>query len=344
MNTQAALSQEPPLPNPQPAIPKSEIIDQTLDRLYLTGAIRAAVELGLWQKIDLGADTAEKITAQEGWDLFGTRVLLEALCALKLLNHAGDRYSLVPESAYYLIPGKPTYKGTLLLNEINWEGNGKLAEAVRRGKRPIHYDATSSEVVNIWIADYSRSWVYPESYLKTAEKLWLSLGIHAQEGLRVLDVACGPAPYSLALARNHPGVQLTWNDRAEILQTAGKAAAGMGVTGQVERLPSDMWAVDFGSRAYDLAYLGNVTHFFSSEENTRLFHKVQAALAPAGMIVVNSMVRREKSNAVWADLWLYAATASGGAYDFFEYRTMFEKAGFTHVEGINQGPIKAVKP
>jgi 2-polyprenyl-3-methyl-5-hydroxy-6-metoxy-1,4-benzoquinol methylase len=333
-----------PQPDPPQGIPTSEMIDQAIDRIYLTGALRAAVELGLWQKIHSGEDTAEKIATQEGWDLLGTRVLLEAVCALELLTKEGDRYILVPESACYLIPGKPTYKGSLLMNEMNWEGNGRLAEAVRSGKRPIHYDATSSEVVNTWIADYSRSWVYPESYLETAEKLWQSLGVDAREGTKVLDVACGPAPYSLALTRKHKGVQLTWNDRAEILRTSWNAADSLGVTDQVSLLPGDMWTVDFGSRTYDIAYLGNVTHFFSAEQNTLLFRKVHAALAPGGMIVVNSMVRREKSNAAWADLWLYAATASGGAYDFTEYQAMLENAGFTKVEDINQGPIKAVKP
>ena len=68
-----------------------------------------------------------------------------------------------------------------------------------------------------------------------------------------------------------------------------------------------------------------------------------SALAPGGSIVVNSDVRRESG---WASaaLWLYAATASGGAYDFNEYKTMLENAGFTNVQDFNQGPIKAVKP
>ena len=344
MSTQSSIPQEPPPPDPTHEIPRSEIIDQTINQFYLTGALRAAVELQLWQKIESGADTAEKMAAQEGWDLAGTRILLETVCVIQLLKKEGDRYTLVPEAEYYLIPSKPTYKGKMLLNEFNWEGNGGLAEAVRSGVRPIHYDAASAEVVKIWIADYSRSWVYPESYLETAERLWQSLGVEARDGLRVLDVACGPAPYSLALARKHPDVTLTWIDRAEILQTARTAAASLGVTNQVFLLPGDMWTLDFDSRAYDVAYLGNVTHFFSPEENTRMFRRVQAALVPGGILIVNSMVRRENSNAAWADLWLYAATVSGSAYDFSEYRAMLEVAGFTNVEDVDQGPIKAVKP
>jgi SAM-dependent methyltransferase len=331
------------LDNPAQEIPKSEIIDQLMESFYRIGALRAALELQLWGKIAAGEETAEQIAAQEGWDPTGTRALLEAMCALKLMDKAGDRYSLVPESAYYLVPGKPTYKGGLLQNEYHWEGNGKLAQAIRSGKRPVHYDAATADVVNIWIADYSRRWVYPESCLEADDELWRSLGIQAHAGLRVLDLACGPAPRSMALRRQHPGVRLTWLDWEEILQTALKTAAQVRIENQVSLLPGDLWSVDFGDNQYDVAYLGNVTHFFSPEENTRLFCKVYYALAPGGTIVVNSAARREMEEAGWADLWLYTVTASGGAHGFKEYQQMLESAGFREVEDVNSQAIKGIK-
>jgi C-methyltransferase len=326
-------------------IPKSDLIDQFMESFYRIGALRAALELQLWGKIAAGEDTTEKIANREGWDPMGTRALLDAICALKLLNKEGDRYSLVPESAYYLVPGKPTYKGGLLQNEYNWEGNGKLAQAIRSGKRPVHYNASTADVADIWIADYSRRWVSPESYFEADDELWGSLGIQAREGLRVLDLACGPAPCSIALRRQHPGVRLTWVDWDQILQTALKTAAQVGIEDQVSLLPGDLWSVDFGSNAFDVAYLGNVTHFFSPEENTHLFRKVYNALAPGGVIVVNSVARpTDHEPAVWADLWLYAVTADGGAHGFNDYKQMLEKAGFRAVEDVNSQPIKAVKP
>lgn len=63
----------------------------------------------------------------------GTRVLLDAMCTFKLLSKEGNSYSLVPESDYYLIPGKPTYQGNVLQNEYHWEGNGRLADAIPKG-------------------------------------------------------------------------------------------------------------------------------------------------------------------------------------------------------------------
>jgi hypothetical protein len=159
------------------------------------------LELQIWEKISNGEDTAEKMASHEGWDPLGTRVLLDMICTLKLLSREGERYSLVPESSYYLLPGKPTYKDGLTQNEFNWEGNGKLAESIRSGERPIHYDATKSDIISLWIADYSRRWVYPENYFESDEKVWESLNIQARDGLRVLDVACGPAPISSARRR-----------------------------------------------------------------------------------------------------------------------------------------------
>jgi ubiquinone/menaquinone biosynthesis C-methylase UbiE len=324
-------------------IPKSEIIDQTFEWLYRLGAIRAALELRLWEKIASGEDTAEKLAIREGWDPAGIRILLEAIYALKLLNKEEDYYSLVPESAYYLLPGKPIYKGGILQSEFNWEGNGKLAEAIRSGKRPVQYDATTADVVNLWIADYSRRWVYPEIYFETEERLWHSLEIQARDGLRVLDLACGPAPRSLALARKHPGVHLTWLDWEKVLQTALEVAAGLGIADQVSLLPGDLWSVDFGSNSFDVAYLGDLTHFFNPEENTHLFRKVHTALDAGGRIIVNSVARRESERSTWDALWLYAATASGGAYDFAEYKAMLESAGFKDVVDIEKGPIRAEK-
>jgi 2-polyprenyl-3-methyl-5-hydroxy-6-metoxy-1,4-benzoquinol methylase len=284
MGSQASSNEE---------IPQLEIISEIEFSLFRIGAFRAALELQLWEKITSGEDTAERIASQEGWDPAGTRILLDAICALKLLTREGDRYSLVRESAFYLIPGKPTYKGSMLLNEYHWDGDGQLGETIRRGKRPIQDDATSAEMTSLWIADYSRRWAYPESYFETEASLWQSLDIQARDGLRVLDVACGPAPRSMELARQHPGVQLTWLDWEGVLQTALKVAGELGIINQVSLLPGDLWSADYDASSFDVAYLGNVTHFFNPGENMRLFRKVHAALVPGGIIVVNSVARRE---------------------------------------------------
>jgi precorrin-6B methylase 2 len=330
--------------SPIQEIPKTEIIDQLNESIYRMGALRAALELQLWEKVSSGEDTAENLAAQEEWDLTGCRLLMDAMVELGLLKRQDDHYLLLPVSDYYLLPGKQTYQGSLLLNEYHWEGDGKLAEAIKSGKRPLNYDATKPDMVGIWRAAYSRSWVFPESFLEANEELWKSVGVQSRDGLRILDIACGPAPRSIALARKHPGVQLTWLDWEGVLETAMQVAARLNISDQITLLAGDLWSTNVQTSAYDVGFLGNVTHFFSPKENTRIFTIVFKALAPGGIIVVNSAVRREQEGTVWNALWLYGATVSGGAYDFDEYKGMLEKAGFINVVDINRGPIKAVKP
>lgn len=328
----------------QVELPKTEGIDQCFDWLYLTGALRAALELHLWQKVAAGSDSPEKLADQAGWDKKGAQVLLDATCLLKLMKKEGDRYVLTPESEMYLIPEKPTYKGEMLLNEFHWEADGKLAECIRTGKRPVSYDVTKPNATPLWVADYSQGWVYPESMLEAYDHLWEALGVEGREGLRVLDLACGPSPRSLALARSNPGVRLTWVDWQAILETAMKVAEDLGVGSQVKTIPGDLWQATLEPEAYDLAFLGNVTHFFSPEENIRLFRKVFGALAPSGLIVVRSVVRPESGMIATVDLWLYAASAGGGAYGFKDYQVMLEEVGFIDVTDIEQIPIRARKP
>ena len=44
------------------------------------------------------------------------------------------------------------------------------------------------------------------------------------------------------------------------------------------------------------------------------------------------------------ELWFYAVSAGGAAYNYHEYKDMLERAGYRDIEDINKGPIKTIKP
>jgi len=327
----------------KPKIPESKIIDKLNEYTYKVGIFRAGLELDIWKKVEKGEDTAEQMSAKEGWDPLGTRMLLDDLCSLKLLKKRNNRYRLVKEAEYYLIPGKPTFEGKFLLNDCNWEGNGHLAEAIRTGKRPIYHDATTNEMVDDWLGVYVPNLLDEAAYLKMSTEFWKTLGVQAHEGMRVLDVACGPAPRSLILARQNTGVQITLLDWERILNTALGFANTLGVEKQVATITGDLWSTDFGSNQFDLVFLGNITHFFSSEDNSRLFQKVYGALVPGGVIAI-SAIRREYPHPMGPGLWFYAVSKGGAAYDFDEYTSMLKRSGFADIKDVAKQPITAVKP
>ena len=327
-------------------IPMPEILRQLDAHICEAAIFRAALELEVWAKVAAGEDSADRLSAAEHWDPLGTRLLLDDLCSLKLLVKEGDRYRLVPEAEHYLLPDKPTYKGRSFLKYFGWEGNGRLAEAIRTGKRPINYSATTTNSIDIWISAYSRSWTAPETYLKDCDVMWQALGIHGHDGLRILDLACGPAPKSLALALANPGVRVTLLDWERILQVARKVTADLGVDNQVASLSGDLTRAAYGRNRYDLAFLGDVTHFFSPRQNIRIFRKAYDALVDGGILVVNA-TRGEYLDPTEHGSWYYAIS-EGGAYNFEEYKDMLEHAGYTDIVDTNIvdlriQPIKATK-
>ena len=328
--------------NETPVMPAPDILDQMDAHIFQVASFRAALELQVWAKVAAGEDTVERIAESHHWDPLGTRMLLDDLSSLNLLVKEGNRYRMVPEAECYLLPDKPTYMGRYLLADFAWEGNGQLAGAIRTGKRPIGYGATTAEAIDTWIGVYSRSWAAPETYLGRCDAMWQQLGIQARDGLHVLDIACGPAPKSLSLARAHPGVRVTLLDWEQILTVAGKVATDLGIQSQVTPLPGDLWTVPYGSGHYDVIYLGSITHFFSPEQNTRLFRRAHEALLPGGTLVVNA-IRREYPDPTAPGLWLYAVSEGGALYDFPEYKDMLERAGYTDIVDVSTQPIRATK-
>lgn len=324
-------------------LPECPIIDQLNLSMYQVDIFKAALDLELWAKVQAGLGTAEELAKAEGWDLKGTRMLLDDICTLGLLTREGGRCKLPPEAAAYLLPDKPTYLGRVLAHEYGWEGHGELAEAIRTGRRPIGYTATKPESIDTWIAFYVRSWACPGTYLDDCDAMWETLGIRGRDGLQVLDIACGPAPKTFSLARHHSGVRLTLLDWEPIVKTAVKAASNLGVEGQVTLLPGDLWSVHLPRGKYDVLFLGYIAHFLSPEENASLFRKAFDALASGGAIIVNS-IRREYPKPTAPELWFYAVSSGGDAYDFAEYRQMLERAGFRDIVDVSTQPIRALKP
>jgi C-methyltransferase len=322
--------------------PEPKIIDKLSEYIYKTFILRAGLELDIWDKVAKGWDTAEKISANKDWDQLGTQMLLDDLCSLKLLMKRNSRYHLVKEAEFYLLSDKPSYRGKFLINEFHWEGDGLLAETIRTGKRPINYSATENERVDAWIDMYVPDLTDVDDFLKTYGRFWKKLAVHIHSGMRVLDIACGPAPRTFALARQNSGVKVTLLDWERVLMAALDFAHELGIEKQVDIKKGNLWITDFEQNQFDLAFLGNITHFFSPEENIRLFRKTYKALSPGGIIAITA-IRHEYPLPRDPELWYYARSKGGAAYDFEQYKDMLERAGFTDVKDVAKQPIRATK-
>jgi SAM-dependent methyltransferase len=309
--------------------------------------LRAGLELRVWAKIAAGRRTAKEVAAIEGADEGGVRRLLDALTVMKLLEKEADKYALPAWAEYYLLPGKPAYLGTFVLEWLSWERHGQLADAIRKGKRPVDADYTHRETVDHFVPFYAVRALAPQRYLERHYACWRALQIEPREGLRVLDVACGAGIAGLSLARLHPGVEVVLQDWPQMLGLALEAARKLGVDQQVTALPGDMSLVDYGEDMFDVARLGYVTYFYDPDYLVKLFRRLHRALAVGGILVIDAPLsdegRCEREEAVLDGPWLYAVSPGGDVYSFSDYKRLLDDAGFVSITEVSEVLVKAIR-
>jgi 8-O-methyltransferase len=328
------------------------ILDLVLAGLKST-ILRTALDLQVWAKIGAGPRSAAAIAQSEGWNATGVRKLLDALCAMGLLGKDAQGYRLVPVAECYLLPGQPTDMGGLVLSLLPWNDYRPLADALRTGNRPIQ-DLTAPAATSHWIGWLAPRRVDPFRDLETITARWDQLEVTPRAGLRVLDVACGAATHTLALARRHSGVRLWLQDWPAVLDGTRAIADRLGVGRQLEFLPGNARTVDFGREQFDVAWLGHLLHYFGPDEVVAVLRRIHQALVPGGVLLLHEDVadegRSEREYAMLEALWLYAVSAAGDVYPFSELARFLEQAGFANVKTVcelgrpGEQILRAVKP
>jgi len=321
--------------------PPADLLEEFVWLAQQVATFRAALELQVWEKIASGARSAQQIAQENGWDIPGTCRLLDALCSLKLMDKDEQGYQLVPVAKTYLIPGASSYMGDILLAEMGWEGNGKLPDAIRTGRRPIVSDWTSGGMAAVWVSSEAPSRLRPEQAIEGKEEIWHLLDIAAREGLRVLDVACGLASMTLALAKQNPRVSLTLSDWPPVVESALVVAEKLGIRRQVTPLPGDIHSVDFGKDQYDLIWIGDFLHFVGPEQIVKILKKLNRALIPGGVLVVSEIVgvdesRRGDAKALLGALWLFGVSDEGNLHTQSEWIDFLKQANFVDLIPVSK--------
>jgi ubiquinone/menaquinone biosynthesis C-methylase UbiE len=306
-----------------------------------TAMIHAGLELQVWAKIAAGYRTAHDLAGHEGWDPTGTRALLDALFATGLLEKDEAGYQLTPMAEQTLLPGSPAYEGNGLLLEWVGLGHSQLAQAIRTGKRPMISDLTSEGEAASWASFASThgfrapDLVVPQWFWSLVDSFWRAAGVEARDGLRVLDVGCGPGVISMALARQNPGVHAALLDRQPELDLARRVAEKLNLSRQLTMLAGDMRVLDYGRSQFDVVLFSYSLMFFGPEHHVNLLRKAYDALVPDGTLVLSQYIaddaRRKRKGALRNALWIYASTAHGDAYTASECKGFVEQAGFVNV-------------
>lgn len=317
--------------------------DVTPDRLMQfawgyapTFIIRSALQHRVFDLIDESPKTLDELAQATGASKRGLSAILNALVGLQFLARSNGRFTLTPESAAFLVSGKPGYHGAFFTHTLDqilprWQ---QLPEAVRTGK-PAHAVNAQAEGAEFF-ANFVEA-LFPMGY-PAARKLGEQLGISKATGpVRVLDLAAGSGVWGIALAQQSPLVRVTAVDWPVVLETTKRVAAKHGVADCLSTIPGDLLEVDFGS-GYNVAILGHILHSEGARRSRQLLRKTFDALAPGGTIAIAEFVPNDERtgppNALIFAVNMLINTDEGDTFTFAEMSQWLRETGFCNARQL----------
>jgi precorrin-6B methylase 2 len=310
-------------------------------------AIEAGIRHHVFDILDAGAKTLDEINQASGASTRGLAALLNLLVGLDFLRKDGDRYTLSPESAAFLVSTKPSFQGGMIRHTSeqllpNWL---QLNNVVATGEpaEPVNQQGPGSEFFKEFVND-----IFPMSY-PSAQLLAGHLAFSGPAS--VLDIAAGSGVWGIAIAQCSPHVRVTAVDWPGVLPVTRATVSRFGLADRFTFNEGDLLEADFGS-GHNAATLGHILHSEGETRSKALLKKVYEALAPSGTIAIAEfLVNPDRTGPITGLIFavnMLVNTDTGNTYSFEEISDWLIDAGFINARTLpGPGPsplILATKP
>jgi len=251
-------------------------------------------------------------------DWRGTKILLDALVGLGLLERTGDSYRNSELSNASLRSGSTHTKLSQMLHGARlYERWGQLYDSVLTGL-PVKPEQIDSRLAE-----------NPENFARAmAESARSAARLTAQaidftSTRSILDIGGGPGIFAIEMARRAGSATVTILDGAATLSVAEENVREAGLSDRIRLLPGDAFESDFDG-PYDLIFISNVLHIYSPQHNLDLIAKCARSLVAKGRLVLKDFFLDDEGGGGPAGpLWslLFAANMLVGTDGGNSYRT-----------------------
>jgi len=290
----------------------------------------AAAELDVFSAMGNDRLECDEVAARLRSDRRATRVLLDALVALGLLDKQEDRYAVPVELQPVLSEGTPhsvlpmiRHNMTCLRrwSQLAWVTKAGIPGPQQASIRGFEADRAAfvagMHVVSGPIAD----------------DLVARLG--PPEFQHLLDVGGASGTWTLAFLRAVPGARATIFDLPHAIDQARQRFSLLGSAHRVAFAAGDFYCDELPAGA-DFAWVSAIIHQHGRQDNRALFAKVFRALEPGGQIGIRDVVMEPcRTRPVLGALFavnMLTATERGGTFTLAEITEDLEAAGFREVE------------
>lgn len=324
------------------SIPEPVIINAMGDTVYRGMAILAGMQLDLFTPLKDGPLSAGQIAASLGVEVVKLRPLLYSLVAVGLLTVEDELFANTAEADYYLVRGRPSYRGDRHKVESDlWIAALHIAESIQTGKPQAAHDYESmgeDELEEFLGGLHCRAY---------ADGARIARDYDFSSCQTVVDVGGGSGGVAIALAEALPHLQVTVVELPSVVPVARRFVERAGVAERVQVQAVDVVRQPLKD-TFDAALLRAFVQVISLEEAHQALRNVHQALRPGGTIYIRDLTlddsRLTPLNATLFSPVYVAIYEHGQNRTVQEYRDLVTEAGFEDFEFDANRIITARKP
>jgi 3-hydroxy-5-methyl-1-naphthoate 3-O-methyltransferase len=262
--------------------------------------------------------------------------MLTAMVAMDLIETEKDRYTNSPLAETFLVRGKPTFFGDMILMQGTRLYNmwGKLDEAVKNNVPPKDvFDnlQQDNEVAKAFVSAMHNNSIGPAKAL--AEKIDFS------KYNQLLDVGGGSGSYPIILAGQFQNLKAIIFDYKAVCEIAEQFIQSSGLQQRISTTSGDVLFDDL-PRGCDVALLAQVIHSYSPDDCKRILKKIYDALTSNGLLIINEFfLADDKQGPLFPALFsvnMLIESQKGKCYSKAEVTSWLEEIGF---EGAQSGDL-----
>jgi len=302
-------------------------------------SLMAAVDFGIFDAIGRESRSVEGIADALELDAGTLEMILRVLVCAGYVACNERLYELTETTSTTLLSGSPApLTSWVKYNYTHWELIGQMEEVLQKGKGCDRHRLLKSR--ESWAA-------YQNAMLETARPAaqWIAGHIPVADGAtKLLDIGGSHGLYGAMICRAHPPIQSEVLELPEALEHARKLAHDEGIDDIVSHRVGDALTEDFGLQTLDVAFLGNITHQFSAEQNLDLFRKIRSALRRDGTLAIWDFKKpdpKSRPDLVSDGLaLLFRIGSATRCYPSEEYIEWMKSAGFGDIR-IHPAPAPA---